>query len=114
MEINELNRDERVALLGLLKLMIQADREMSAEEGQELNRIAAQMGPEVWKETKKEAMEQLRSADDIRQQAGRVTRQPARELIYDLVFDMALPGAVVDEEKKELDWLVQLWELKGR
>ena len=113
MEIGELNRDERVALMGLLKLMIQADSEMSDEEGRELNRIAAMMGPELWKETKKAAMESLKNADDIRQQASRVTRPAARQLIYDLVFDMALPGSVVDSEKQELDWLVELWEIKG-
>ncbi len=113
MEINELNGDERLALLGLLKLMIQADKEMSDAEGKELNRVAAQMGPELWQETKKAAMVKLRSRKDIREQAERVTRQPARELIYDLVFDMALPGAVVESEKKELDWLAELWEIKA-
>ena len=114
MEIGELKTDERIALMGLLKLIIQADRALSDEEGRELNRVAAAMGPALWKETKKAAMERLKTAADIRQQAGLVTRQPARQLIYDLVFEMALPGSVVDTEKQELDWLVELWAIKGQ
>ena len=93
--------------------MIQADKEMSDEEGRELNRVAEQMGPKLWQESKREAMKRLRSREDIRRQAEKVERQPAREPIYDLVFDMALPGSVVDSEREELDWLVKLWEIEA-
>ena len=113
MDVNELNEDERVALVGLLKLMIQADKVMSDEEGRELNRVAEQMGPEMWNEAKRVAMKTLRSKKDIRRQAEKVERPEARAMIYDLVFDMALPGSVVDSEREELDWLVKLWGLKS-
>ncbi len=113
MDVKELQKDERIALLGLLKLMIQADKEMSNEEGRELNRVAEVMGPDLWKATKQEAMETLRTVEDIRRQAEKVERAEARELIYELVFDMALPGSVVDSEREELDWLVKLWGIES-
>ena len=99
--------------MGLLKLIIQADEGLSEGESQVLQHIADGVGAEAWRETKKVAMEQLKTASDIRRQAERVTRQEARQLIYDLVFDMAVPDAVVDAERQELDWLAKLWELPG-
>lgn len=113
MDPNQLTRPERMALVGLLKLIIQADEEFSKEEGKELNRIAERLGWEAWNESKQQAMAEFRSLDDVKAFAKTITRQPARELIYDMLLDVALPGSVVPQEKQALDWLAELWEIHG-
>ncbi len=113
MDISALNDKERVALIGLLKMVIQADKKVSTEELEELNRVAEAMGPEAWAAAKAKAMEEFNDLNDVRSYVEEgLDRPEARELIYALVKEMA----VVDEEdameESVLRWLSRIWNIR--
>ncbi len=111
MRITDLNKEERLALIGWSKLIIRADKEFSDEEADELNKLAQEMGSEVFKETVKEAGERLNSVDDLKKLAESITSQEARELIFSALYDIAVPGTIVEEEAKVLQWLANAWNV---
>ncbi len=73
--------------------------------------LAQEMGSEVFKETVKEAGERLNSVDDLKKLAESITSQEARELIFSALYDIAVPGTIVEEEAKVLQWLANAWNV---
>jgi uncharacterized tellurite resistance protein B-like protein len=111
MRIGELTDDERFALIALAKLVVRADHDLSHEEADELRKIAAEMGAELFLQTTREAQQRFKSVTDVKLQAERVLRPDARRLIFDYLYELASPGNVVEEERKVLRWLAGLWQL---
>lgn len=114
MKITALNENERLALMGLLKMVIQADRRLSPEELAELNRLAEEMGQEKWAAAKSQAAEQFKALNQIRVylETG-VERAAAKELLYDLAKQMA--GADEDDplEESVIRWLARIWNIRA-
>lgn len=109
MEISDLNKEERLALIGWAKLVIRADRDFSDEEADELKKLANQLGPDNWKEGVEEAAQRLQTANDLKKLAVEIERQEARELIFSVLYDLAVPGTIVEQEAKVLHWLAKTW-----
>ncbi len=109
MRITDLNKEERLALIGWSKLIIRADKEFSDEEADELKKLAQEMGTALFKEAVAEAKETLKTIDDLKALAEKITSQEARELIFSVLYDIAVPGTIVDEEAKVLQWLAKTW-----
>ncbi len=82
--IDQLTDDERLALVGLLKLVVRADRELSAGEVQELNQVAREMGPELWKRTVAQASERFHTRKDVSQAAEAILGRPLNERVAGL------------------------------
>lgn len=111
MQLSDLNKDERLALVGFVKVIIQADKEFSEQEAEELKKVAGAIGIPEFKETVKQAKEQFKKVADLKEFARKIERQPARELIFSCIYDVALPGDIVPEEAKVLSWLSKLWKI---
>ena len=113
MKIAALNETERVALMGLLKLVIQADEKLSPEEVAELNRMAAEMGTAKWEAAKAAAMEQFKEKNDIRVfLESAVERAAARELMYALAKQMAGADETDRMEESVIRWLARIWNIR--
>ncbi len=111
MELGELTPQENLCLIGLVKAIIQADKVYSDDEAEELKGLAKKMGIDLFNETVKEARATFKKLSDIKSHAAQITRQPARALIYSLLYDMARPDAVSPEEEGLLGWIAELWEI---
>lgn len=111
MRISDLNKEERLALIGWSKLIIRADKEFSNEEAEELKKLAMEMGSALFNEGVAEAREQLKSVDDLKALAEKITSQEARELIFSILYDLAVPGTIVESEAKVLQWLAKTWNV---
>ncbi len=111
MRITDLSKVERVALIGWSKQIIRADKEFSDEEADELKKLATEMGSELFKEAVKEASDRLKSLEDLKAIAAEVKSQEARELIFSVLYDLAVPGTIVAEEAKVLQWLAREWNV---
>jgi uncharacterized tellurite resistance protein B-like protein len=109
MEMSELTAEEEIALIGLLKAVIQVDKKLSAEESKELNRVAKLMGAERFHERVEEAKKLFHTLSDIKKHAQKIERQPARQLIFNLLFEMAKRDEVIPEEEDLLAWLAEIW-----
>ncbi len=111
MKLTDLNHEEKLALVGFLKIIIQADKEFSEEEAAELNKVAKEMGVPEFKDAVNEAKKLFVKVGDIKEWSKKIDRQPARELIFDILYEVALPGDIVPEEAKVLGWLAKRWEI---
>jgi hypothetical protein len=111
MKLSELNQDERLALMGLLKAVIRADKDFSAEEAEEVKNVKAALGADVWRYTLDLARQHIHSLEDVKRAADQVLRQPARELIFGTLHAVAVPGDIVPAEEKILTWLALSWKI---
>lgn len=109
LEMSELTREEDLALIGLLKAVIQADKKLSFEESEELNRVAGLMGSDRFHERVTEAKQIFQTLASIKDHARKVERQPARQLIFNMLLEMAKRDEVIPEEEELLGWLSDLW-----
>ncbi|HMJ12794.1 MAG TPA: hypothetical protein VK524_15335 [Polyangiaceae bacterium] len=113
MNAAELEHRELVTLLSTLGLMARLDGEASSEEADFLEQIAREVGDERFGKAATEAA-QFADAEAIVRAAAQVTRPEARELIFALLFDMAVRESIVAREAELLDRLATIWGLPQR
>jgi hypothetical protein len=113
MTLTELEHHEQVALLALLGLMARLDGQASGEEVELLNRIMSELGNEAFESAAREAA-QLPDGEAILMTAGEVKRPEAREVLFELLFEMAVKESIVEREARVLDFLAETWELPQR
>ena len=111
MRLSDLSKEERLALIGWAKLVIRADKEFTNEEAEELKKLAVEMGTGLFNEAVADAKAQLKSVDDLKVLAEKITSQEARELIFSVLYDIAVPGTIVDSEARVLQWLAKTWNV---
>jgi hypothetical protein len=109
----ELEHRELVTLLATLGLMARLDGDASSEETEFLDQIASEVGEQRFGKAATEAA-QFADAEAIVRSAAQVTRAEARELIYSLLFDMAVRESIVAREAELLDKLASIWGLPQR
>jgi uncharacterized tellurite resistance protein B-like protein len=112
MEISELTREEELGLIGLLKGVIQADKQLSFEENEELKRVADAMGREHFHERVAEARELFKTLADIKGYVEKIERPDARQLIFNMLREMARQDGVVEPEEELLTWLSETWDIE--
>ncbi len=113
MNAAELEHRELVTLLATLGLMARLDGDASNEEAEFLDEVAADVGEERFGKAATEAA-QFADAEAIVRAAAGVIRPDARELIFSLLFEMAVKESIVAREAELLDKLASLWGLPQR
>lgn len=113
MTLAELEHPERVALFAMLGLIMRVDGEVAADETELLERIAGDLGDEDFRRAASEAA-QFPDADAILKAAARVQRVEARELIFELLYEMAERESITPAEAEVLDRLASSWGMPQR
>jgi hypothetical protein len=114
MELNELNREERLALLGLMESVATADLRASADEAAEVGEVADAFGEQEYRTCLDEAERRFCDDPALRAFLRTIVRQEARELIFGYAFDLAASDAVGNSETAILDWLALEWNIEVR
>ena len=114
MELKDLTDDERVALVALIKLMVQSNSRATDLEAKLVAHEAASLGRSAYRAASEEADRRFPNEGDLRAFLTTIERQEARELIYGTVLDAALADGPDANEVKALDWLAGLWNVKTR
>lgn len=111
-EFQDLTEEELLSAISLLKLLAASDGVVSEGEAQEMRVFADHIGPEHYDELndKLEALDL--SEDGVKKLAQGISRQPARELIFGEIFQLATVGTIDDKESELLDWLKLTWGLE--
>ena len=112
MDINDLNQDERLALVALLKAVIFAGERVPIEEIDELQDIVDELGEDTYQALLTEAEKRFSSEDDVREFLLKISRPDARELIYGTIMEMALTDSVDRGEAEVLGWLADAWKIE--
>ena len=113
MTLAELEHDEAVALLALLGLMARLDGQVSGDEMELLTRVVSEIGREKFDRAAKQAAS-LPDTEAILHTARGVTRPEAREVLFELLYDMAMREVIVEREEQLLNFLAETWELPAR
>jgi hypothetical protein len=112
MELENLNPDERTALVGLMKLVVMSDGEVAEDEIEHVEALVDAFGEEGYEATLETFEKRFADEASFRKFLGGIGRQEARDLIFGTVLESADEGAIEGNEANLLDWLSKLWNVK--
>ncbi len=113
MNLPDLEPDERVALVGLVLSIVDADNSKSEAEMEEFRAIAAEVGRREFDEAFRRAKTSLKTLDDVIAFATEKVQRPgAREMIRTVLIDLAAADFISDEERAIVDRISDAWGLK--
>ncbi len=114
MELNELNDNERLALLALLQRVVAADGKVSDGERDEIAELVDAFGEEGYRKAFDEAGRRFGDEASLKAFLTKIDRPDARELIVGVLLEAAIPGAVEGHESALLDWLSTTWGIETK
>lgn len=112
MELEDLNEDEKTALVGLVKAVILADGKVSEDEIEEVDQIVAALGEESYQQHLDAFESRFTDEQAFQKFLATITRQDARELIYGTVLSGAAADAIEGGESELLTWLAGAWNIE--
>jgi uncharacterized tellurite resistance protein B-like protein len=108
----DLTREESLALIGLLKIMIEADKRFGLRESATLQLLAERMGRKLFNQLVDEARPRFPDRDTLKVQAAAIERPAARALIFATLKEMAYADDQLNPAESDLlVWLAQVWRL---
>jgi hypothetical protein len=107
MNMSELYELERAVLIDLASQMVWADGTTSGEELQELLELDEEMGHEDFQDAIEAA--RGRSREEVLENAAKVIRTDARDLILTVLHDLASADGVVEAEADLIAELKMTW-----
>ena len=111
MELSDLNQDERTVLVGLLKVVVMSDGNVSEDELEQIEAVVEAWGEEPYQQTLEMFDKRFLDEKSFRAFLTTIGRQEARELIYATIADSATMDAIEGKEAELLDWLAGVWKL---
>ena len=114
MELKDLTRDERIALAALLEMVVESAATLTDDNVDPMRATVTAVGERSYREAADEADRRFGDEDAVRQFLKTITRQDARELIYEAVLAAALPDSINNRESELLDWLAKEWRVSVR
>jgi hypothetical protein len=113
MTLDDLSQPEQVVMLALVGLMARMDGSVSQDELELLEQIADELGDERF-EAARDAAAALADGDAILRAAAGVERVEAREVIFELVYGIAIRDTIAQSEAALLNELAAAWGLPQR
>lgn len=111
MELRDLNQDERTVLVGLLKVVVMSDGNVSEDELEQIEAVIGAWGEPSYQQTLDMFEKRFLDEQSFRAFLTTIGRQDARELIYATIADSAAMEAIEGKESDLLDWLARVWKL---
>ena len=112
MELAELNKDEQIALAGLLEFVVQASGHVTEDEEHEIDTIVEAIGDEPYRLAVAEGDKRFPDEQALRVFLAAIKRQEAREIIYGTVMEAAMTDTVEGRESALLEWLAKEWKVE--
>jgi len=112
MELADLNKDEQIALAGLLEFVVLASGHVTPDEETEINTIVEALGEENYRAAVDEVDKRFPDEKALRAFLAKIDRQEAREVIYGTVIDAAMCDTVEGHENALLTWLASAWKVE--
>jgi hypothetical protein len=111
MDTRDLTEHEQLVLIGLVKLIVHADQQVSAEEQAMLRTLQKQLGDSTWNERVRQAAEAFSTIPALEAAALQVERREAQRLIHRILEELAGSDEVIPAEAHVLQWIDQTWAL---
>lgn len=113
MTLADLTEDEKLVLGALIRLMVRADGRFTEEEEQRIHEIGEAIGgaEALWRVVSDSAQRYTSEAATFAA-IPTVTRQDAREMLYDVLLDVARADAITAAEERVLARLREAWNIR--
>jgi hypothetical protein len=112
MELADLNKDEQIALAGLLEFVVLASGHVTPDEEAEIDTIVEALGEENYRVAVDEVDKRFPDEPALRGFLAKIDRQEAREVIYGTVIEAAMCDTVEGRENALLAWLADAWKVE--
>jgi len=112
MDLQDLNGDERTALVGLMREVVMSNANLSDDEIDEVADIVDAFGEEGYQAALDAFEARFSDEEGFRRFLATITRQDARELIYGTVLQGAAADAIEGGESELLSWLADTWKVE--
>jgi uncharacterized tellurite resistance protein B-like protein len=112
MELTDLNKEEQIALAGLLEFVVQASGHVTEDEQAEIDAIVEALGEDAYNAAVAEVDKRFSDEQVLRRFLSTISRQEAREVIYGTVIEAAMTDTVEGRESALLDWLAGEWNVE--
>ncbi len=112
MELADLDKNEQIALAGLLEFVTQASGHVTEDEEYEIDAIIEAIGEDAYRVAVAEVDKRFTDEKALRAYLATIKRQEAREVIYGTVIEAAMTDTVEGRESPLLDWLAKEWQVE--
>lgn len=113
MNLDELQPEERIALVGLVLAIVDADEAKSDQEMVEFRAIAAEIGRRDFDEAFRHAKSRFPDFESaLAYAASVVERKGAQEIIHTVLVDLAAADFIAPAEQAQLDAVAAAWGIK--
>jgi len=112
MKLSDLDREERLALVGLIKGLVLADLNVTDDEAKVLPGIVEEMGSQAFEDAFTQVPQRFPDEDAFKTFLRATGRPEARALIYQTLSKLASADGVSAGEKDQLTWLEDAWGVK--
>lgn len=111
MNINDLSREEKLALVALTELAVISDRNITENEVAQIDEIVAILGEDTFQELADEAERRFADRATLKAFLATITNPESRELIYGTVLSETLADTIPHEQAAFLEWLAAEWKI---
>ena len=111
MTLQELTRDEQLALVALSEVTVVSNRTITDTEVAELDQLVHELGEDAFHELAEQAEMRFGDREALRAFLKGIIRPEARELIYGTALTEALADTMPHEEARFLEWLATEWNI---
>jgi uncharacterized tellurite resistance protein B-like protein len=110
--LTDLNKEEQIALAGLLEFVVLASGHVTEDEQAEIDAIVEALGEDAYDAAVAEVDKRFSDEQTLRKFLSTIGRQEAREVIYGTVIEAAMTDTVEGRESALLDWLAGEWNVE--
>ena len=108
LSIDSLTEQEQFSLVVLLKALITADGQVSQAENIEISHVARRLDPGLFRRAETIV---FTGRSGLKSFLRTVTRQYARDCIYDILLEVAQADGIQAEESQILDDVADAWDI---
>ena len=113
MRLQDLDHDQRVALVALLECFALSDNTISEGEAAEIRLVAETYGEATYRTLLDEVDSRFEGETELQAfLRDRITDPAARDLIFGLLLDLSMSSPVVHPRIDLLDWLRETWSIR--
>lgn len=113
MTLSDLDHEQQVALAALAEAIALSDGEVTEREGDQLGRIARELGEDTYRALLDEAERAFPTVTQLKAFLLTIEDQPARELMYRTAMQEAFAEITFDNRDIDLlDWLARQWDIE--
>lgn len=109
--MKDFTQDEDLALIGLMREIIQADDEYSDEERVEVDRLRDDIGAARFAVAIEMAKKRFKSRKELAAHVQTIARPEAQKTIFERLRSVAEADGIHPAEEKPLEWLRKVWNV---